>query len=468
MPKRASQAKIVWASAWFLLSFLNAGSVDAAGSVNPRQGPKILVPPVLGVARKTSLKSHYVIVHALRQRFGKRVVDDLEVLQAQKKLHIWPRKLRQQKAVAELAQSVGAERALIISSTRRGLSVAVYADVNKPAARIIKIRKIRAKRIGKKQARRIAKIVARKATLLLSAEPFPELTAISPKVAKNSGTGQAAEAQSADSSWDAIDVQVGDSPGVPDAEAEILAEEQREQALRKSINSNKNNKMSVFMAAGFALSKRQLDVSGSQAAWVIPVQAGLLPYLSLSAAVFPLHFVPALQKTPYKDLALRMSYQRAVYRSLYQGEEIAVDDDKMNMRLSYSQALWSWKKSPSLGLGLGYGWQRAEIQSDAALMYGAAYTKGRERFGNNWADISDGLHITQFYSLGVSQTVQDKVITGAQDNGTFLKTASNWDAVIGGDGMECIIDYTNSNIMYGEVYYGAIRKSTNGGNSFLQ
>jgi len=86
--------------------------------------------------------------------------------------------------------------------------------------------------------------------------------------------------------------------------------------------------------------------------------------------------------------------------------------------------------------------------------------------GNVWTDISDGLQITQFYSLGVSQTVQDKVITGAQDNGTFLKTATNWDAVIGGDGMECIIDYTNANIMYGALYYGDIRKSTNGGNSF--
>ena len=86
--------------------------------------------------------------------------------------------------------------------------------------------------------------------------------------------------------------------------------------------------------------------------------------------------------------------------------------------------------------------------------------------GNNWTDISDGLQITQFYSLGVSQTVQDKVITGSQDNGTFLKNASVWDAVIGGDGMECIIDYTNSNIMYGALYYGDIRKSTNGGNSF--
>ena len=86
--------------------------------------------------------------------------------------------------------------------------------------------------------------------------------------------------------------------------------------------------------------------------------------------------------------------------------------------------------------------------------------------GDDWTDISDGLHITQFYSLGVSQTIQDKVITGSQDNGTFLKTNLNWDAVIGGDGMECIIDYTNSNIMYGAIYYGDIRKSTNGGNSF--
>ena len=86
--------------------------------------------------------------------------------------------------------------------------------------------------------------------------------------------------------------------------------------------------------------------------------------------------------------------------------------------------------------------------------------------GQNWTDISDGLQITQMYSLGVSQTVQDMVITGCQDNGTFLKEQTNWDPVIGGDGMECIIDYTNSNIMYGALYYGDIRKSINGGNSF--
>ena len=86
--------------------------------------------------------------------------------------------------------------------------------------------------------------------------------------------------------------------------------------------------------------------------------------------------------------------------------------------------------------------------------------------GTNWTDISDGLQISQFYRFGVSQTVQDLVIGGTQDNGTFLKDNLNWSAVIGGDGMECIIDYTDANIMYGSVYYGNISKSTNGGNSF--
>ena len=84
--------------------------------------------------------------------------------------------------------------------------------------------------------------------------------------------------------------------------------------------------------------------------------------------------------------------------------------------------------------------------------------------GNNWEDISDGLQISQFYRIGVSQTDPYLVIAGAQDNGTELMTSNNsWDAVRGGDGMECIIDYTNPSIMYSSVYYGAISRSTNGG-----
>ena len=84
--------------------------------------------------------------------------------------------------------------------------------------------------------------------------------------------------------------------------------------------------------------------------------------------------------------------------------------------------------------------------------------------GNDWNDISDGLQISQFYRIGVSQTNPYLVIAGAQDNGTELMISNNyWQAVRGGDGMECIIDYTNPSIMYSSVYYGAISKSTNGG-----
>jgi PKD repeat protein len=88
--------------------------------------------------------------------------------------------------------------------------------------------------------------------------------------------------------------------------------------------------------------------------------------------------------------------------------------------------------------------------------------------GANFTDLSSGLHIAQIYRLGVSQTNSETVITGWQDNGTNLRrTGSNdWSEVIGGDGMECAIDPGNGNIMLGELYYGNIRKSTNGGLSF--
>ncbi|HAY70387.1 MAG TPA: hypothetical protein DCX89_00720 [Saprospirales bacterium] len=86
--------------------------------------------------------------------------------------------------------------------------------------------------------------------------------------------------------------------------------------------------------------------------------------------------------------------------------------------------------------------------------------------GVNWSDKSNGLIISQMYKLGVSQA-DAKVITGLQDNGTKLKgTSGTWNDVIGGDGMECAIRPDNASVMYGSLYYGAIRRSTNGGSSW--
>lgn len=86
--------------------------------------------------------------------------------------------------------------------------------------------------------------------------------------------------------------------------------------------------------------------------------------------------------------------------------------------------------------------------------------------GTAWTDISNGLVISQMYRLGTSQT-DTKCITGLQDNGTKLRsTAGVWSDHIGGDGMECAINPTNSNIMYATLYYGEIFRSSNNGGSW--
>ena len=82
---------------------------------------------------------------------------------------------------------------------------------------------------------------------------------------------------------------------------------------------------------------------------------------------------------------------------------------------------------------------------------------------NPWSNRSATLQVQQNYKLSNSQTVSTTVVTGAQDNGTNKITATGMSQILGGDGMECIVDYTNANIVYGELYYGDLRRSTNGG-----
>ena len=85
---------------------------------------------------------------------------------------------------------------------------------------------------------------------------------------------------------------------------------------------------------------------------------------------------------------------------------------------------------------------------------------------NKWVDISDGLEISQFYKLGLSKSNPNRVVAGAQDNGTEMLTNSTWDAIRGADGMECAIDHYDQNVIYSSSQYGGLKKSFNGGNSW--
>ena len=78
----------------------------------------------------------------------------------------------------------------------------------------------------------------------------------------------------------------------------------------------------------------------------------------------------------------------------------------------------------------------------------------------SWKNKTNGISIGQMYKLGVSQSVKDETITGLQDNGTKLLSSGTWSDVKGGDGMECLIDYSNVNIQYGTYVNGQISRTT--------
>lgn len=81
--------------------------------------------------------------------------------------------------------------------------------------------------------------------------------------------------------------------------------------------------------------------------------------------------------------------------------------------------------------------------------------------GTTWTDLSNGLQISQIYRIGVSQTITNNIICGLQDNGSREIYNNQWYEQTGGDGMECIIDYTNANTEYASYAYGVIYRTYN-------
>jgi len=83
--------------------------------------------------------------------------------------------------------------------------------------------------------------------------------------------------------------------------------------------------------------------------------------------------------------------------------------------------------------------------------------------GVSWSDLTNTMQISQIYRVGVNQNFTGNVICGLQDNGTKEVASSSWYDQTGGDGMECIIDYTNGNVEYATYVNGEISKTVNGG-----
>ncbi len=89
-------------------------------------------------------------------------------------------------------------------------------------------------------------------------------------------------------------------------------------------------------------------------------------------------------------------------------------------------------------------------------------------YGNSWSKINN-LPLTQFYAIEVDYLNPQRIYGGTQDNNTirtWTGALNDWDRILGGDGFYCLVDYTNSNIIFAEYQWGQLFRSLNGGNNF--
>ncbi len=92
-------------------------------------------------------------------------------------------------------------------------------------------------------------------------------------------------------------------------------------------------------------------------------------------------------------------------------------------------------------------------------------TRTDGKWNTTWEERSNGMIITSFYRIGLCEMFPGYVVGGAQDNSSFYNKNGNWINFIGGDGMDCMINPDNPNIVYGSSQYGSLVRSDNGGSS---
>ena len=82
----------------------------------------------------------------------------------------------------------------------------------------------------------------------------------------------------------------------------------------------------------------------------------------------------------------------------------------------------------------------------------------------------DHIPITQFYRCEIDHLEPHRLYGGSQDNSTMRTLTGgvdDWQIIYGGDGFTALVDPTDNNFVYATSQYGNMRRSINGGLSFM-
>ncbi len=89
--------------------------------------------------------------------------------------------------------------------------------------------------------------------------------------------------------------------------------------------------------------------------------------------------------------------------------------------------------------------------------------------GNSWTK-TNNVPLVQFYDIAVDSLNPQRLYGGTQDNNSIRTSTGNiddWEALLGGDGMFTLVDYTDSDIFYCEYQWGGLYRFDNGSSDYI-
>jgi hypothetical protein len=292
------------------------------------EGESVIALPPRNAAGKLDADSYRILYAALKERFGKRLVDDYATLKALDTVDIT--KLTNADVQKGLAAQLKGEAFVIFSEGGRSVSVTLIMKAGELSAADAVV-DLSGGKLTQALARKLVADLLKRGSMVLS----PSEIDVSPP-------------------------EVAAPPPEPEQYEDVAAAVANKKAAAAETPLNPIG-AGIFVGAGAAF--RAL-IAGS-AVPVVPHAPAAMAAMGFQVTVFPLRFLPQLSTSKLAELGLEGYYRYDIVRgdSQYNGVETTCSalDDEMRGQLFYRYPLGG--RLPKIGLGVGIASERTRFAS---------------------------------------------------------------------------------------------------------